>query len=156
MAEEIKSLLDEAIEVEIDHLKSLSSDDEKKSKAIQNLTALHKLRIEEIKVKTDADEKRLRRTMDSKQHRAELNLKERQVDGDETARANEEQLKQHQLNDQAIDRYVKIGVATAELVLPLVFYGIWMKRGLKFEETGTFTSQTFKNLFNRFKPTKKS
>jgi hypothetical protein len=83
-------------------------------------------------------------------------LKERQADGDEAARANEEQLKQHQLSDQVIDRYVRIGVATAELVLPLVFYGVWMSRGLKFEETGTFTSQTFKNLFNRFKPTRKS
>ena len=153
---EIKSLLDEVIEAEIAYVGSLSPGDEKKSKAIQQLADLHKLRIDEIKDKTDADEKRLRRAMDSKQHRAELNLKERQADGDETARTNEEQFKQHQLNDQVIDRYVKIGVATAELVLPLVFYGIWMKRGLKFEETGTFTSQTFKNLFNRFKPTRKS
>ena len=153
---EIKSLLDEVIEAEIAYVGSLSPEDEKKSKAIQHLADLHKLRINEIKAKTDADEKRLRRAMDSKQHRAELTLKERQADGDEAARANEEQFKQHQLNDQVLDRYVKIGVATAELVLPLVFYGVWMKRGLKFEETGTFTSQTFKNLFNRFKPTRKS
>ena len=153
---EIKSLLDEVIEAEIAYVGSLSPEDEKRSKAIQHLADLHKLRIDEIKAKTDADEKRLRRAMDSKQHRAELTLKERQADGDEAARANEEQFKQHQLNDQVLDRYVKIGVATAELVLPLVFYGVWMKRGLKFEETGTFTSQTFKNLFNRFKPTRKS
>ena len=153
---EIKSLLDEVIEAEIAYVGSLSPEDEKKSKAIQHLADLHKLRIDEIKAKTDADEKRLRRAMDSKQHRAELTLKERQADGDEAARANEEQFKQHQLNDQVLDRYVKIGVSTAELVLPLVFYGVWMKRGLKFEETGTFTSQTFKNLFNRFKPTRKS
>ena len=153
---EIKSLLDEVIEAEIAYVGSLSPEDEKKSKAIQHLADLHKLRIDEIKAKTDADEKRLRRAMDSKQHRAELTLKERQADGDEAARANEEQFKQHQLNDQVLDRYVKIGVATAELVLPLVFYGVWMKRCLKFEETGTFTSQTFKNLFNRFKPTRKS
>ena len=153
---EIKSLLDEVIEAEIAYVGSLSPEDEKKSKAIQHLADLHKLRIDEIKAKTDADVKCLRRAMDSKQHRAELTLKERQADGDEAARANEEQFKQHQLNDQVLDRYVKIGVATAELVLPLVFYGVWMKRGLKFEETGTFTSQTFKNLFNRFKPTRKS
>lgn len=153
---EIKSLLDEVIEAEIAYVGSLSPGDEKKSKAIQQLADLHKLRIDEIKAETDADEKRLRRAMDGKQHRAELTLKERQADDDEAARTNEEQFKQHQLNDQVIDRYVKIGVATAELVLPLVFYGIWMKRGLKFEETGTFTSQTFKNLFNRFKPTRKS
>ena len=38
--------------------------------------------------------------------------------------------------------------------LPLVFYGIWMKRGFKFEENGVYTSTTFRGLFNRFKPTK--
>lgn len=153
---EIKSLLDEVIEAEITRLGSLQSDDEQKSEAIKNLTALHKLRIDEIKAKTEADEKRLRRAMDARQHRAELTLKERQADSDEAAHAHEEQFKQHQLDDQVIDRYVRIGVATAELVLPLVFYGVWMRRGLKFEETGTFTSQTFKGLLNRFKPTRKS
>ena len=111
---EIKSLLDEVIEAEIAYVGSLSPEDEKKSKAIQHLADLHKLRIDEIKAKTDADEKRLRRAMDSKQHRAELTLKERQADGDEAARANEEQFKQHQLNDQVLDRYCFVGQVTAK------------------------------------------
>lgn len=58
------------------------------------------------------------------------------------------------LNESKTERYVKIGIAAAELVVPLVFYGVWMKRGFKFEESGTFTSSTFRGLFNRFKPTK--
>lgn len=53
-----------------------------------------------------------------------------------------------------VDRCVRAGVAVGELVLPLVFYGIWMNKGFKFEETGSFTSTTFKNLLNRFRPTK--
>ena len=43
----------------------------------------------------------------------------------------------------------------AGIVLPLIFYGKWMKRGFKFEETGTFTSKTFTGLQHFFKPTKK-
>lgn len=43
----------------------------------------------------------------------------------------------------------------AGIVLPLIFYGRWMKRGFKFEETGTFTSKTFTGLQRFFKPTKK-
>lgn len=109
---EIKKLLDDAIETEINNLNSASDEDEK-SEVIKNLAALHKLRIEEIKTETEIEEK-------------------------------------------SLDRYAKIGIAAAELVLPLMFYGVWMRRGLRFEETGTFTSQTFKNLFNRFKPTRKS
>ncbi len=171
---EIKNLLDEVIKKEISGLNALASGSDEKSSAIKDLAALHKLRIDEIKAETEADEKRERRAMDSKQHqtdnrlkeeqakrqeqqqKAEFALKERQVAGEEADRVRDEQFKQRQFNDQVIDRYVRIGVAAAELVLPLVFYGVWMKRGLKFEETGTYTSQTFKNLFNRFKPTRKS
>ena len=59
------------------------------------------------------------------------------------------------LTEQKKDRWFKTGIAAAEIGIPLIFYGIWMRRGFKFEETGTFTSQTFKGLINRFRPTKK-
>lgn len=130
---EIKKLLDDAIKTEINNLNSASDKDEK-SEVIKNLTALHKLRIEEIKTETEIEEKSERRAMDKAAH-----------DEDAT-------LKAFQLDENTLDRYAKIGIAAAELVLPLMFYGVWMSRGLRFEETGTFTSQTFKNLFNRFKP----
>lgn len=130
---EIKKLLDDAIETEINNLNSASDKDEK-SEVIKNLAALHKLRIEEIKTETEIEEKSERRAMDKAAH-----------DEDAT-------LKAFQLDENTLDRYAKIGIAAAELVLPLMFYGVWMSRGLRFEETGTFTSQTFKNLFNRFKP----
>ena len=60
-----------------------------------------------------------------------------------------------QREENVKDRYVRIGIAAAELVLPLMFYAVWMRRGFKFEENGTYTSTTFRGLFNRFKPTKK-
>ena len=144
---DIQSLLDGVIETEIQNLGSLSSGSDEKSKAIQNLATLHKLRIEEIKAGTDADEKRERRKMDSEQRKAEL-------DGKKADRDQEETFQKRQAMDQMIDRCVRTGVAVGELVLPLVFYGIWMNRGFKFEETGSFTSTTFKNLLNRFRPTK--
>ena len=134
---EIKKLLDDAIETEINNLNSASDKDEK-SEVIKNLAALHKLRIEEIKTEPQIEDKSERRAMDKAAH-----------DEDAT-------LKAFQLDENTLDRYAKIGIAAAELVLPLMFYGGWMRRGLRFEETGTFTSQTFKNLFNRFKPTRKS
>lgn len=226
---EIKSLLDGVIETEIRNLGSLSSGSDEKSKAIQNLATLHKLRIEEIKAETEADEKRERRVMDSEQRKAELALKEkqatqqetqqqaelsikqrqvdgaeadrklkdeqfkaelvlkqRQADGDtaehklkekqteadsehkvaelalkerelnskDADRTREEELQNRQARDQVIDRCVGTCLEVGKLVLPLMCYGIWMNRGFKFEETGAFTSTTFKNLLNRFRPTK--
>ena len=52
------------------------------------------------------------------------------------------------------DQYLRYVIDIAGIVLPLIFYGVWMGRGFKFEEKGTFTSQTFKGLINRFRPTK--
>lgn len=134
---EIKKMLDDAIENEIQNL-GFASDANEKSEVIKNLAALHKLRIDEIKTEIENEEKVERRVMDKAAH-----------DFDEDC-------KKVQISENVLDRYTRIGIAAAELVLPLMFYGVWMKRGLRFEETGTFTSQTFKNLFNRFKPTRKS
>ena len=65
------------------------------------------------------------------------------------------QFKKDQLREQVKDRYFRLGVEAVSIILPLMFYATWMKRGFRFEETGTFTSTTFRGLFNRFKPTKK-
>ena len=61
-------------------------------------------------------------------------------------------VKEAQLEEEKCTRYCKLGVDAMGIVLPLIFYGIWMKKGFKFEETGVFTSTTFKGLFNKFRP----
>ncbi len=151
---DIQSLLDGVIVTKIQGLGSLSSGSDEEKTAIQNLATLHKLHIEEIKAQTEAEEKKERREMDSEQRKAELALKERELGSRDADRTREEESQTRQARDQMIDRCVRTGVAVGELVLPLVFYGIWMNKGFKFEETGAFTSTTFKNLLNRFRPTK--
>ena len=74
---------------------------------------------------------------------------------DETRALSEHHEKMMQLKEARIDRYFRLGTDTAELILPLVCYGIWMRMGFKFEEEGTFTSPTFRNLFSHFRPTKR-
>ena len=51
-----------------------------------------------------------------------------------------------------LDRRIRLGVDIGAIVLPLLFYGRWMRKGFEFEKTGTFTSVTFRNLFNKFRP----
>ena len=53
------------------------------------------------------------------------------------------------------DRYVRLGLDAARLLLPLMLYASLFKKGLKFEETGAFTSTTFRGLFGHIKPTLK-
>ena len=105
---EIKTLLDDVIETELANLRTLPSGNEERAKAIRDLAALHKLRIEEIRAQADVDEKSERREMDGRQRREELACK----DAD---RAREEELQNRQLREQKIDRYVRIAVAGADI-----------------------------------------
>ena len=130
MDEEIRKLLEEEIKAEIRDLSTLEPGSKEKSTAIEDLAKLYKLRIEETKNEWDFTEKYESRNSDI-------------------------QFKKDQLEEQVKDRYFRFGVEVASIILPLIFYAAWMKRGFKFEETGTYTSTTFRSLFNRFKPTKK-
>lgn len=152
---EIQSLLDGVIEEEITNVKSLEAGTEKKSAAIRDLATLHKLRIEEIKAQTEADEKAARREMDKNRQSDEHALKERELNSKDVDRTHDEQVQDRQIREQVIDRRVRTCLQVGELVLPLVCYGIWFGMGLTFEIDNSYTSTTFKNLLNRFKPTKR-
>ena len=155
MSENIKELLNEEIAAEIQAISSLDSGSEEKAKAIEDLAKLYRLRIEETKSELDAEDKRSRRTLESEANVRENEIKKSQLDEQIKADVQDEQYKRSQLDEQVKDRYFKLGIAAAELLIPIMFYGIWMRKGFKFEETGTYTSTTFRGLFNRFRPTKK-
>lgn len=74
---------------------------------------------------------------------------------EEDAHKKDDDNKNIQLKEQNKDRYIRLALEAASIVLPLVFYGIWMKRGFEFEKEGTYTSTTFRGLFGKFKTTKK-
>ena len=59
----------------------------------------------------------------------------------------------HYAIDKVIDG-VKIAVELTGIVLPIVFYGAWLKMGFQFEKEGIITSQTFKGFIGKFKPSK--
>lgn len=133
----IEKLLSEEIATQIQALSGFEPGSKEKSAAIDDLVQLYKLRIEENKSIWDADEKHNSRIADNE------------------AKVREEEIKRQQISEQIKDQYFKAGIAGAELVVPLIFYGIWMNKGFRFEETGTISSQVFRNLINRFRPTKK-
>ena len=137
MSDEIKKELEKEILKEIQDLSTLESGSKEKGSAIENLATLYKLNIEEVKIEHEAMEKAFDRGS-----------------ADETS-VRDLELKQRTLDESIKDRYFKLGLDVAGLIAPIIFYNIWMERGLKFEETGTYTSTTFRGLFNRFKPTQK-
>lgn len=130
MDENMKDLLNEEIKTQIRSLSEFEIGSQEMGAAIDDLVKLYKLDLEERRVENDAKEKE----------------KNREI---------EDISKKVQAEAQRVDRFINVGIAAAEIILPLIFYGVWMRRGFKFEENGTYTSTTFRNLFNRFRPTKK-
>lgn len=125
----IINTLEERIMDQLDNVSSLTSGSEEETAAIDNLVKLYRLKLEEDKIRADSEEKREQRNCDNT-------------------------FKRKQLEDDNRNRYFRLVLEAAGIVLPLMFYASWMRKGFKFEETGTFTSATFRNLFNRFKPTR--
>lgn len=136
MDESIKAMLSEEIASEIESISQMLPGSDEHAAAVEDLVKLYKLGIEEAKIELDTDEKRRRRVMDKEHHNAD------------------NELEQRQLEERVKDRYFRFGAEVAGIVLPLAFYAFWMNRGFKFEETGTFTSKTFKDLIGCFKPKK--
>lgn len=122
---ETKNLLEREIESQIQNLSVMESGSQEKASAVEDLTKLYKLKIEETKIDKEYEEKWHNRA-------------ENQV-------AFEEDSKYKKL---------RLVLDAVGITAPLVFYGVWMSKGLKFEETGAFTSSTFRGLISKFKPTK--
>lgn len=125
MVDKNRMLLEKTIESMIQDLNVLQIGSKERASAIEDLTKLYKLKIDESKTELEQEEKFERRIMD-----------------------------QTQAIEQKKDRRIKYVIEAVGIGAPLIFYGIWMNRGFKFEETGTFASKTFMNLINRFRPTK--
>lgn len=130
MGEETRTLLEEEMKAEIKHLASLTPGSEEYNAVVESIIKLSKVILEADKNDIEWNETK-------------------------TRRENDEESKRTQSKDAAKDRCVKIVIAGAELILPLIFYNNWMNKGFEFEKFGTYTCQTFRNLFNRFKPTLK-
>ena len=99
------------------------------------------LKIKQLEVESDRDEMNL------------LNNRE-QRESDEIESFEDRQSKDKDLKHSTRETVLKTVVEGAAIIVPVVFYGIWMQRGFKFEEEGSITSSTFKGLIGKFKPTR--
>lgn len=147
MKQEIKNGIEEYVLQEINKLKDLSESDEKYTEMANNganriKTLIDLLQKEDVNIN-------------------EFYLENRKIDDTEIKNNSDVDLKKKELNinykrdvELRNDRIIKVLVDGATIIVPVVFYNIWMNRGFKFEETGTYCSSTFKNLMSKFKPTK--
>ena len=169
-AEKIMEQLNDEISREIDKLEDFEPGTEKHAAAVDSVCKLHKLRIEEMRIGMEWEEKEARRQMDERQQEREESIKREQMEAEKEYRMLDLNIKQQQLTAEVNQFETEMEFKKEELthrketdiigfaldiataLTKLAFFGKWMKRGFQFEKDGTFTSSTFKSLTNKFKP----
>ena len=139
MDKSIKELLEEELVADIEALENLSPDTEEYKKTVDNIAKLHELLVAEYEheLKDESQRRELIRADD------ELELKHETEDD-----------RQAQCKKDRRIQYIRIGLEASGIILPLVCYGVWLRRGFAFEKDGIVTSSFFKNMISRIKPTK--
>ena len=76
-----------------------------------------------------------------------------EISGNESLKLKTKELAQEIVRDAMNDKVklIDLGIQAAGIILPIIFYGSWVKKGLEFEKEGTFTSTTFKGLISKLK-----
>lgn len=159
MNEDIIVMLDEQIKAELEDLANLTVGSKEHTEAIEGIAKLYRLRIDDSKAameyNKEIDDDNFRReqmAQEQKQYQEKMELEQAQHQ-EQVER--EEQSRKEQLAEQKKDRYVRIGIAAAEIVVPLVFFAKIYQMGYDLEKEGTFTVQTLKNLIRFIKPSKR-
>lgn len=148
MNEDIITMLDEQIKAELGGLSGIAVGSKEHTEAIESLAKLYRLRIDDSKAAMEYNKE-----IDDNEFRKTQMEQEEKFHNEQAER--EEQSRKEQLAEQKKDRYIRIGIAAAELVVPLVFFAKIYQMGYDLEKDGTFTVQTLKNLIRFVKPTKR-
>lgn len=131
--ERFEENMEKAIDRESDILSNVSSDAGKKEESLKRLEKMQQIMMNE----------------------REMNMKERKFDHDIEIGDVNQRDKEIMFHENQKHKIIEHALRVAELVLPLVCYGIWTTRGFRFEKEGVYTSKTFQNIIGKLKPTKK-
>lgn len=123
-----EKLLDE-ISSELDALSTLTPGSKEHAEAAETVGKLYKLYIEDLK----SEREHILQSEEATNAEVELEVKKLELEQSKTF------------------QYIRAGLEAAGIVFPLVFSWIWMKRGFRFEQEGTYTSKTFQWLFGKFR-----
>ena len=136
--DKVTEALNEEIISEIQSLSLMTDGCEAKASAIEDLCSLYGLRLEELKLETDIQIKTLN---------AEREAEEAKRKDEEAKQMTELDLKRKRKED-----ILNAAKEILKIALPIASYIMLFNKGLRFEETGTYTSTTVRNLLHMFKP----
>lgn len=127
MNDELVAKINEEISRELDELEKLQVGKEDSQKAIDGIATLARLMME--------NEKNEHGFMKADEH--------------DVVEDKELKLKYDQLSVQKKSKIFELAVAIATMLTSGLFYNAWINRGFKFEETGSHTSLTMRNILGK-------
>ena len=176
MKTEIRNKLEELVLTEISKVDSLDSNDDNyvdaKQLGISTIKEVMDILANDEKISNDYELNKAKQLQDDKFNnmktdiegmkiKLERDIENRKINLDEIKNNNEYEISANKyLSDKnketeaRIDRLIKLGVDGLTILAPIILYNTWMKKGFEFEENGSITSNTFKGLIGKFKPTK--
>lgn len=125
---ELKEKLDKELERELGELEGLELGSDQMQKAAATIEMMHKLRMNEIGSDRDLEVKK-----------AELEAKEKEL-----------ALETKKAKDAKVIAFIGSGITLGTFAVKLVNDNLWMAKGFKFEETGTFCSKVFGEIWRGF------
>ena len=125
---EIKEKLNKELERELGELEGLELGSDQMQKAAATIEMMHKLRMNEVNSDRDLEVKK-----------AELEAKEKEL-----------ALETKKAKDTKMIAFIGTGVTLGTFAIKLVNDNLWMAKGFKFEETGTFCSKVFGEIWRGF------
>lgn len=125
---ELKEKLNKELERELGELEGLELGSDRMQKAAATIEMMHKLRMNEVNSDRDLEVKK-----------AELEAKEKELT-----------LETKKAKDAKVIAFVGTGVTLGTFAVKLVNDNLWMAKGFKFEETGTFCSKVFGEIWRGF------
>ena len=140
-------------------LRKINYDNEINDRKIQ--CDIDKLQQEVDKINKDYEINKEKIQIEVKKNEDNLHIETRKIDSAEIKNNSDAEFKNRELDMDAKrdiysngDRVLNVLVKLTEIGVPAVIYNVWMKRGFEFEQTGTYCSNTFKNLIGKFRPGK--
>ena len=125
---ELKEKLNKELERELGELEGLELGSDQMQKAAATIEMMHKLRMNEVNSDRDLEVKK-----------AELKAKEKEL-----------ALETKKAKDAKEIAFVGSGITLGTFAVKLVNDNLWMAKGFKFEETGTFCSKVFGEIWRGF------
>lgn len=143
--EQIPEQLAEQINAQLQDLSNYKPGTEEYKSCLEGINKLYRIAIDDETAEIDLGEKVMAREDKERQHKREISEKEKS-----------RELNEKQIKKELIHKYVATAITAGVGLISIICNVILIRKGFKFEETGTFTSTTFRNLFNKLNIFKKN